>query len=133
MKKFFSILLITSLIIFGCATKPDVVQPLQVINKPLERGRLNIPDPQPLKLRPFEFITITPDNVKEVWKELKKKNLKPVIIGVTTDDYENLSKNIKDIEQFYLLQFEIIKQYKNYYEPQEIEENKSDTKETNTK
>lgn len=84
---------------------------------PVQRSQLNLPDPQPLKLLPFSFFTVTPDNSSEVFNILRRTGKEQTIIGVTTDDYEHLSKNMKMIENFYILQKDIIKQMRDYYEP----------------
>lgn len=113
----------------GCAfpglnlfSKP--VKPVEIVSKPIERTRLDIPDPKPLKGREFDWIIITPENAEEVWKQLKEKNIDLVLIGLTDVGYEELSMTMAEVRNLISQQRTIIIKYKEYYEPVQ-QENKN--------
>ena len=113
----------------GCAfpglnlfSKP--VKSVEIISKPIERTRLDIPDPKPIKGREFEWVIITPENADEVWKQLKEKNADLVLIGLTDVGYEELAMTMAEVRNLIAQQRTIIIKYKEYYEPVQ-EENKN--------
>tara|TARA_B110000093_G_C12938647_1_gene397018 strand:+ start:812 stop:1009 length:198 start_codon:yes stop_codon:yes gene_type:complete len=64
-------------------------------------------------LRKFEFIIITPENIDEVFAELKDDT---VLFAITKDGYENLALNISDIRAFISQQKKIIAIYEAQWE-----------------
>ena len=90
--------------------------PLQIDSNPIVRPTLNLPSPDPIQLSDIHFITITKDNAIQVLEDLEKKGLKPVVIAITGNDYKILAVNINNIKDYIILQNEIIKKYKDYYE-----------------
>jgi Leucine-rich repeat (LRR) protein len=82
----------------------------------IERTKLNLEEQPPLKLKNVSWIVITEENYKEVFEllESRKKNL--ILFGLTDDDYESLSYNLMAIRNYIILNNEIIKSYKQYYE-----------------
>ena len=69
--------------------------------------------PDQLALRKFEFIIITPENIDEVFAELKDDT---VLFAITKDGYENLALNISDIRAFISQQKKIIAIYEAQWE-----------------
>ena len=119
-----SLLLLTNLT--GCASisglfgKEDV-KPIEVVAKPIERAPLNIADPKPLSLKPFEWTVITKENAAEVFKRLEDNKDSIVLFGLTDDGYQQLSMTIAEIRTLIATQREIIIKYKEYYEPKKEE------------
>lgn len=118
-----SILTTSLLLLSGCAfpgiglfSKTDV-KPVEIVSKPIERTRLDIPDPKPLKGREFEWIIITPENAEETWNKLKEKNIDLVLIGLTDIGYEELAMTMAEVRNLIAQQRTIIIKYKEYYEP----------------
>lgn len=112
------LLLIVSLTSTGCASwfrKP--VDPIQVAAKPVEKTPLAIENPQPLRLRPLDWIVITPQNWEEVFKQMQTKEQNLVLFGLTSDGYQALSVTIAELRNLINTQRIIIQQYKDYYEP----------------
>jgi len=106
----------------GCATFGlfgGKVKPIEVKTVAVERTPLNLREPAPLRPKPLEWVVITPENVEEVWAKLRSNNSNVVIIGLTDDGYENLSITMAEIRNHLLMQSNIIKKYKEYYEPKE--------------
>lgn len=113
-----SVLLLTS----GCGvfnpfSRPEVKQ-VEIQTKAVERTRLNIKLPPPLQAREMEWIVVTPDNIDEVWQQLKDKEGNLVLFALTDTGYEQLALTIAEIRNFINSQRIIIMKYKEYYEPE---------------
>lgn len=118
-----SLLLVTSLT--GCSVfNWKSVKPVEVQTKAVERTRLNLSEPSPLKLEPVKWVLITPENAEKVWEELKEKNVDLVLFALTDDGYEQLAVTMLEIRQYLEQQRAVLIKYKEYYEPQENKTNK---------
>lgn len=96
----------------GCST----VNPLEVFTKPIEKTPLKLDDPEQITLDKIKWRVITKQNANEIFEKLDKKNIDPVLIGLTDNDYENLSVNMNKIRN-YIIQYQfILKEYRKYYE-----------------
>ena len=73
----------------------------------------------------LNFIIITSENADEVFAKMKEDGKDPVLFGLSDDDYEILAKNFAQIRAFIIQQGMTLKQYKEYYES---EEDNNDTK-----
>lgn len=114
-----SLLLVASLM-SGCASLGlfgDRVKPVEIQTKAVDRTRLNLPDPAPLKNKPVEWILITPANAEQVFAGLKEKNADLVLFGLTDDGYESLSVTMAELRNYIASQRQIIIKYRDYYEP----------------
>lgn len=69
----------------------------------IERIRLDLDYPQPLSLADLEWNVYVKDN--------------QAYICLDNQGYTNLSKNMQELKRFIIQQREIIKAYKEYYEP----------------
>lgn len=103
----------------GCKTT-------EYVEVPVERSPLNIKDLPVLKPRNIEWHIITPENQKEVFKELSKDKYDQVLFGLTDDGYENLSLNLAELRTYIIQQRLIIQSYKDYYEGKEGKENEEE-------
>jgi len=95
------------------------VEPIQVATKPLEKTPLAIDNPQPLRIKPVEWIVITPQNWEEVFKQMQAKEQNLVLFGLTSDGYQALSVTIAELRNLINTQRIIIEKYKEYYEPKQ--------------
>lgn len=113
-------------LISGCASFgwTSSVKPIEVQTKAVERTRLNLADPAPLKGRELSWIIITPENAEEVWKKLKESNTDVVLFAVTDDGYEQLALTMAELRNFIAQQRAIIVKYKEYYEPPKTPDSK---------
>ena len=112
-----SILFVLSLLILTTfLTSCSTIQPLEVFKTEVERRPLNLPLPAPAELEQVRWIIINRENAEEVFADLEKKNIDPVIIGLTDEDYENFRKNYAQIRAYMIKQNSIIDAYKEYYE-----------------
>ena len=102
----------TFLLLSGCSS----VKELQVFSKAVERVPLSLQDPDPVRLDSVQWIVVTRDNFEAVFADLEKKGFDPVIIGLTSDGYETLSINTAQTRKYIILQKEVTKQYREYYE-----------------
>ena len=123
-----SILYVLSLLILTTfLTSCSTIQPLEVFKTEVERRPLNLPLPAPAELEQVRWIIINRENAEEVFADLEKKNIDPVIIGLTDEDYENFRKNYAQIRAYMIKQNSIIDAYKEYYEgeqdDQEVDNN----------
>jgi hypothetical protein len=120
-------ILATSLILTslsGCASFDlfgAKVKPIEVISKPLDKTPLDIPNPEPLNIKPVEWVVVTPENVNEVFAKLKDEGKDVVILAMTADGYMRLSVTMADVRALIATQRQIIIQYKTYYEPPKAE------------
>lgn len=100
------------------------VKPIEIQTKAVERTRLNLREPTPLKPRELQWVIITPENAEEIWKKLEETNTDLVLIALTDEGYESLAVTMAEIRNFIAEQRTIIIKYKEYYEPVKQEENK---------
>jgi hypothetical protein len=103
----------------GCASFSfgPKVKPIEVVAKPMEKTPLDIPLPDPLKIKPIEWMLITPANQEEVFSKLEQQGDDLVLIGLTDDGYQQLAITIAELRNLINLQRNIIIKYKEYYEP----------------
>lgn len=102
----------------GCGSwlrKP--VEPIQIATKPVEKTPLALDNPQPLRLKPVEWIVITPQNWEEVFRQMQTREQNLVLFGLTSDGYQALAVTIAELRNLINAQRIIIQQYKDYYEP----------------
>ena len=111
-------LLILTTLLTSCST----IKPLEVFKTEVERRPLNLPLPEPAALEQVRWIIINRENAEQVFKDLEKNNIDPVIIGLTDEDYENFRKNYAQIRAYMIKQNKIIDAYKEYYEAESAEE-----------
>lgn len=124
-----SLLLATSL--SGCASfnlfgKRE--KPIEVITKPAEKTPLDIAQPEPLRLKPIEWVLVTPGNQEEIFKKLEEKGNDPVVFALTADGYQQLAITIAELRNLINTQRNIIIKYKEYYEPKKEESKKEEVK-----
>lgn len=105
-------MLILTTFLTSCST----IQPLEIFKTEVERRPLDLPLPEPAQLEQVRWIIINRENAEEVFKDLETKNIDPVIIGLTDEDYENFRKNYAQIRAYMIRQNTIINAYKEYYE-----------------
>ena len=118
-----SILFVLSLLILTTSlTSCSTIQPLEIFKTEVERRPLDLPLPEPAQLEQVRWIIINRENAEQVFKDLEKNNIDPVIIGLTDEDYENFRKNYAQIRAYMIKQNKIIDAYKEYYEAESAEE-----------
>ena len=98
--------------LFGAREKPITVSTV-----PLEKTPLALPDPQPLKSKPIEWVVITPDNADAVWERLAQDDDDVVVFALTADGYQQLAVTIAELRNLIVTQRVIIQKYREYYEP----------------
>lgn len=103
-------------ILSGCASKPEEIK---ISTTPVERPQLVLPQPDQLVTRPVEWIVVTPENINEVFDELRKNNQRVVLFALTDKGYENVSLNLNDIRTYIQQQQLIIIAYNDYYQQSE--------------
>lgn len=112
--------LISGCSIFGWKS----VDPIEVKTKAVERTKLNLADPPPLKAREIEWVIVTKENAQQVFAELEKKGVDVVLFGLTDDGYEQLAMTMAELRNYIATQRSIIIKYKDYYEPPKASDSK---------
>ena len=119
-------ILITSLFLVssltGCASLSlpgfgSSVKPIEVVNKARDKTALDIPLPDPLNLKPMQWVVITPANQEEVFAQLEADGVDAAVFALTPDGYQSLAITISELRTLIATQRMIIMQYKDYYEP----------------
>ena len=106
----------------GCASignlfGGETVKPVEVVSKPIEKTPLNIAMPDPLTVKPVEWIVVTPENAEEIFGKLRAEGKDVVVLAMTPDGYQRLAITMADVRALIATQRQIIIQYKEYYEP----------------
>jgi len=120
-----SLLLVTSL--SGCASfdlfgKRE--KPIEITTKAADKTPLDIPNPDPLKLKPIEWVLVTPGNQEEIFSKLESSGEDLVIFALTADGYQSLAVTIAELRNLINTQRNIIIKYKEYYESKKEPEKK---------
>ena len=111
--------ILTIFLISGCATTKN----LEIFTKEIERMPLDLELPPVVVLEKINWKIISEGNQEEVFAELKKANIDPVLFALTDEDYELLQKNNVQLRNIIMQLRADIEAYKAYYEPQEQEGN----------
>jgi hypothetical protein len=99
-------------------------KPIEIFSKPVERARLNLEYPAAVTLESPRWTVVTPQNSVDVFKKLSTETETAALYGLTNEQYMQLATTMANIRQHIILQREIIKKYKEYYEPEHTEPSK---------
>ena len=102
------------LLISGCSSTPPI-QKIEVSAKPIEKPDLVLPPADTLRMRPVEWVLITPENFEEEVEKIKKTGRPVVFFALTDKGYENLGLNFSDIRALIQQKNAIIAAYESYY------------------
>ena len=113
-------ILLFAMVIFGfngCSyIKTKICDNDNAIN---EKPQLVLNELTPLELKPVSFVVLTENNVDTKFENLKEQDQDLVFVGLTDNNYENLSLNMKMILNYIKLQSDKINAYKEYYKVDE--------------
>ena len=116
-------LLVSSLALTGCGFMPKLptfggdVKPVEITTKAADKTPLALPDPEPIATSPIVWYIITPENYQEVFRKLAEEGHDVVLFGMTDDGYQELAVLIADVRNHIRQQREILRRYREYYEP----------------
>ena len=110
--------LILVLFLSGCSS----VKKLEIFKQEVPRENLNLEKPTPLEMEKIKWLIITSENADEVFKKLEADGIDPVLFGLTDKDFEMLAKNFAKIRNQLKVQNDLIDQYKEYYESEEVKD-----------
>ena len=119
-----SILLIVVLLLSGCSS----IKKLDIFTMEVERQPLALEKPIIKELEKLNWIIITSENAEEVFKKMEEQGVDPVIFGLNDNDFELRAKNFAQIRAHMMKQNVMIDEYKNYYEPDVINNKKKEDK-----
>ena len=111
-----NVLLSLTLIMF--LTSCSSIKKIETFFTPVERERLNLVEPVLPKLEKIKWIVITSENADEVFAKLEEQGIDPVLFGLSDNYYQLIAKNFSQIRHNLKKKSEIIKSYKEYYEPE---------------
>jgi hypothetical protein len=110
--------LMLCLFLSGCGS----VKKLEIFKQEVPRENLNLEKPTPLEMEKIKWHIITSENADEVFKKLEADGIDPVLFGLTDKDFEMLAKNFAKIRNQLKVQNDLIDQYKEYYESEEVKD-----------
>lgn len=104
------------LLISACATpKLDPIPKVEVKTVPINKPVPIVPSVDAVKTRDIQWYIVTEKNYAEIFDEIKKSGNQPVIFGLSSDGYENLSLNNSDIRALIQQYQKIIAIYEKSY------------------
>jgi hypothetical protein len=106
---------------FGLPSFGSSVKPVEVVTKARDKTALDIELPEPLKLKPMQWVVITPANQEEIFAQLEADGVDAAVFALTPDGYQSLAITISELRTLIATQRMIIMQYKDYYEPKKEE------------
>ena len=112
MKQIFmlTILLVT---LAACSPRVEQIPVIETRTVEVQRPAPMVPEADQLRLRTFDWVIITPDNVDERFDELE--NGEAVFFALTAEGYENLALNLSDIRTLLSQQQQIISVYRSQF------------------
>ena len=93
------------------------VKPVEITTRAADKTPLALQDPDPINTSPIVWYIITPENYQEVFRKLTEQGHDVVLFGITDDGYQELAVLITDVRNHINQQREILKRYREYYEP----------------
>lgn len=93
------------------------VKPVEITTRAADKTPLALPDPEPINTSPITWYIITPENYQEVFRKLADQEHDVVLFGITDDGYQELAVLIADVRNHIRQQREILRRYREYYEP----------------
>jgi hypothetical protein len=106
----------------GCALLAwNALKPIEIEKKAVPRTPPNLADPTPIKPAVPRWIIVTPENQARVFEELRAANVDQVLFALTDDGYEELAIDFAATRNFLSQQREMLKKYREYYEPKEAD------------
>jgi len=112
-------LLLLSVNLVGCSSfLPKSIKNIEIFSKPVEKTPLNLDLPPAINAsRPIEWTVMTPATQDYIWEEIKRKGEREALLCIPDKGYENLSITILELRMSTTQSRDIIKKYKEYYEP----------------
>ena len=120
-------LMLFPLLLSGCSTfqKKELV----VRTKPVEKPKLSISLPAPVKMEPIEWVVITDKNYNDVIEKLKDSNGVVFLVAMDEPNYKALALNNSRLLRYMREEKAVIAAYKKYYEKPDQKEQTTTLKE----
>lgn len=108
------LLLSSSLFLVACGSPQiEEVKPVEIRTVEVSRPAPIVPSVDQLRLRPVNWIVITPANIEESFAKIQSGEV--VLFAVTAQGYENIALNLSDIRAMIEQQKKIIAIYQSQY------------------
>jgi hypothetical protein len=110
-------LLLVFLLVSACSSPAEIeeIRTVEVRTIEVPRPAPIVPPVDQLRLRPVNWIIITPDNVEESFGRIQSGEL--VLFALTADGYENISLNLSDVRSMIEQQQRVIAIYQRQFRP----------------
>jgi hypothetical protein len=102
-------------ILTACTEPQEDVQTVVIQSEPIDRPRLILPPVDRFTARPVEWTIVTPDNVEQVFADMKARGEAPALFVVTERGYENIATNVQESLRIIIQQQAQIDGYRRYY------------------
>jgi hypothetical protein len=108
-------LILPTFLLLSACTSPEIetVRPVETVTIEVPRPAPIVPSVDQLRLRPVNWIIITPENIEESFSRIQNGEI--VLFAVTADGYENISLNLSDIRAMIEQQQRIIAIYQSQF------------------
>lgn len=104
------------LLVSACSSpKLDPVPIVEVKTIPIQKPAPIVPSVDVIRTRDLQWYIVTEKNYAEIFDKIKKSGNDPVIFGLSSDGYENLSLNTSDIRALIQQYQKIIAIYESSY------------------
>jgi len=109
------LIILTSFFLASCST----IQELKLLTLDEPRPTLVVPEVDQLDMDNITWVIVTPENVQEIFQDLKDKNIRLALFSLTSNGYQAISINNANIIKLIKQQESIIAAYEQYYEAEE--------------
>lgn len=109
------LVIVISFFLASCSS----IKELQILTVDEPRPTLVVPSVDQLDMDNIKWVIVTPENVQEVFQDLKDKNIRLALFSLTSDGYQSISINNANIIKLIKQQKSIIAAYEQYYEAEE--------------
>ena len=118
MKKLIWLLPVMAIFLVGCSSTPKIKTVEKIVTKTVIEKKLplSIKAPAPLILDGVDWVIVTPENIEEVWEQIRNDNEGVALFALRHGDYERLAINIVEIRKTLGEYIIILQRYIEYYE-----------------
>lgn len=81
-----------------------------------EKIHINIPEQNPISMRDVRWVIITKENYDAIFEQMQREGKDLVLFGLSDNDYENLSINMLELQNYIIINSKILEEYKKFYE-----------------
>lgn len=99
----------------GSNIEPPPTRPVVIQSEPIDIPALQVPAIEQVRARGVEWVIVTPDNVQDVFDDMRSRGEPLALFTLNERGYENLSINTQESLRIILQQQSVINGYNEYY------------------